>query len=65
MLNAGDVAKLLNKSVSTARRLMDSLGSTRLMDASPREIEKSKLEAYLTQRGIKVDWSVLGAKDQA
>ena len=60
MLSVSDVMRLIGKSESTCRRLMDRLGATRLTDESPRELPKSKLESYLAGRGIPVDWSVLG-----
>ena len=65
MINIGEVAKLLQRSVSTARRLLDRLAENeryeveRLTDTSPRRISRRGLQRYADERNRPIDWSLI------
>jgi excisionase family DNA binding protein len=61
MLTVTDVALILSIHPSTARKLIDrgDIKGIRFNEQSPRRVQRSEMERYTAELGIKVDWSVL------
>jgi excisionase family DNA binding protein len=60
-LSTADVAKLLDTSEQTVRRLIDSgaLPAIRLTDSGWRRVYRSDLEAYADRIGVRINWDLL------
>jgi excisionase family DNA binding protein len=60
-LSTADVAKLLDTSEQTVRRLIDSgvLPAVRLTDSGWRRVYRSDLEAYANRTGVRINWDLL------
>lgn len=61
LLTTSEVATLLGVSDSTVRRLIESgaLPAVRLDENSWHRVAKDKLDEYATQKGLKLDWSLV------
>ncbi len=62
MLTTSEVATLLGVSDQTVRRMIaaGNLPGVRLTDDAWYRVEKNDLIAYAQQRGIKLDWTLVG-----